>query len=352
MPRAKEIQQTLEPPRPLRYFTLCASTMIDVFLLARERILHYDNDTAAIAAVHFCEANQEEFTAIKELVGVENAGFFGQLEELVLFEDDEPTIDYPTLDAIEAALEDEGLPENNRVRLQTKRTHLYLRASFPYDFINLDFCGYYYPDPPDVLKINRTVGHMLLWQRDAFQLAKASLGNQLTRKSFLLSVTCRYDAKISHDAIAHLVDLVRTNSDTDRRYKNYLEGQRGITNLDSWLSQDQYDFFLSSWPKDISKVAQQYGWSMDLSEYVHYERVSDEGHPYQIICLVARFVFVDSPDYLQASLHALDKARRRFIPEITRDSPEGQELLQNLRDIVALRNRQAERKGLPSLPEP
>jgi hypothetical protein len=68
-------------------------------------------------------------------------------------------------------LEDEGLHTGQPSDLQKveklllKRTHFNVRSSFPYDFINLDFCQYYYPRPPGMLRVNETVDKILDWQR-------------------------------------------------------------------------------------------------------------------------------------------------------------------------------------------
>ena len=67
-----------------------------------------------------------------------------------MFQDDDFTSQFPTLESISVQLENENLQsEGEKVdRLQLKRNHFHVKASFPYDFINLDFCDYYYPKPP------------------------------------------------------------------------------------------------------------------------------------------------------------------------------------------------------------
>src|SRR5712691_2981119 len=72
------------------------------------------------------------------------------------------------------------------------QTHLQIAQSFPYDFVNLDFCGYYYPQPPNVLRINETVERMLRWQAAAVGPTGANPANPMALSQFVLSVTCRY----------------------------------------------------------------------------------------------------------------------------------------------------------------
>ena len=59
LPYAKHIKTNLNSARPFRYFTLCAPPMIDVFMLAKEDVLDYDEARRAIDTVVFCEYNQE-----------------------------------------------------------------------------------------------------------------------------------------------------------------------------------------------------------------------------------------------------------------------------------------------------
>jgi hypothetical protein len=351
LPHAKELKTRVSNTRAFRYFTLCARSMIDVFMLAKEGVLIYDSNQDAVMHVRFCESDIEQFPEISELIGIENAGFFGELEKLVLFQDNDFSAQYPTLESIDDALADEGLVIEKRETLQTKRTHLYAKGSFPYDFINLDFCGYYYPKPPDILKINRTVDKFLDWQR---QYGNGEIsGSKIQVNDFLLSVTCRHDDDFPQEAEKRLAELVKANCRTHPDYKRYLEENRRVSDLNAWIQNAKEDFFLSTWPKEISRLAQQYQWDMEILGYVHYDRVNEENQPYKIACLVCRFTRIsDDSGYLEAAICALDQSRRNFISDIGKNTPKGQELLKNLAGIVQLRNQQAKRKRRPLLPMP
>src|SRR3970040_638394 len=52
---AKELSSQLGGRRAFRYFTLCARSVIDVFMLAKERVLNYDADLGIVTHVGFCE---------------------------------------------------------------------------------------------------------------------------------------------------------------------------------------------------------------------------------------------------------------------------------------------------------
>src|SRR5207249_8265969 len=89
LPRVKDLTRGIIPVRVPRYLTLCASEMIDVFMLVREKILSYSAESGIIQHVRFCEMDEEIFPEIKELIGLEDSGFPGKLEDLALFEDDD-----------------------------------------------------------------------------------------------------------------------------------------------------------------------------------------------------------------------------------------------------------------------
>src|ERR1700722_6662915 len=149
--RARELKKSLGDKRDFRYFTLCALPMIDVFLLAKEKILSRDEKTGRFDSLAICEYEPVHVPILKELIGNEAAVFEGSLEDMVLFEDTSFTQQFPDLDSIERYKTEKGLkiPETRRALLDRKTRHLQFQTIFPFDFLNLDFCEYYYPKPPD-----------------------------------------------------------------------------------------------------------------------------------------------------------------------------------------------------------
>jgi hypothetical protein len=348
LPHWKALAVALKPKRRMRYLTLCARSMIDVFMLVREQILLLDLKTRSISDVHFCECESDDHSEIEEMLGRQGSGFFGKIEDILLFEDSVFSSQFSSLDEVELKLEEEEALEPRELRsLRDKLTHLNVRASFPYDCINLDFCGYYYPEPPGMLRINDAVKKILEWQRASNE------GADVNVNEFLLNVTCRHGEKLPPAANSRLKDIIRSNIETHQQYKEAFESSRAKQTMDSWLKKDSEDFFWSGWPKDIAASAKQFGWSTEILSCVFYRRRAPDGAYYMIACLVLKFsLSLEEPEYLPAALYALDTSKRIEIREIDRKSTQGRKLLSDLNGIVKLRNQQAQIKRRDILPTP
>jgi len=348
LPRWKVLAEKIGEKRDVRYLTLCARSMIDVFMLVREKLLKLDAESGAIASVRFCECDQEQFAEITDLVATEGAGFFGRIEDVILFVDDPLTAQCPTVASINEKLEDERLQEDYAQidRLQLKRTHFELIASFPYDFINLDFCDYYYPLPPDMLRINEAIKRVLDWER------RPSDEGDIQVDEFILTVTCKHDGQFPQQAEQRLAALIEENCKTSPQYGAEVKKTRG-EEIKTWMAHDKEDFFFAGWPKDIAHSAKEYGWVMDILDYVYYRREGDHDNQYVIACLVARFKKADSkPNNIAAAIYALAVDNRLLIADVDRTSADGKTLLADLADIVKLRNTQAQKVDRPELPAP
>ena len=352
LPYAKHIKTNLNSARPFRYFTLCAPPMIDVFMLTKEDVLDYDEARCAIDTVVFCEYNQEHVPMMRELIGREDSGFQGRLEDLVLFEDDDLTATLPDLRAVENYINQKGESlGDKRDVLQKKIDHLEMQRCFPFDFINLDFCDHYYPDPPDILKVNKTVDRMLEWQR---RVHPASTSSKTARKvdEFMMAITCRHDTKLPHEAQERLLNIIRSNCDEFPNYKDQLRASHA-GEIEAWAESSNLDFFLAGWPKEIAHLADQRQWDMEIIDYLHYSRVSDAGQPYEMICLVCVFKRTEfSKTYLTVSMKALDEDQRTTINRVNREDENGKALLSDLTSIVELRNVHAENAKRDVLPLP
>jgi hypothetical protein len=348
LPHLQEIASRLGSQRDIRYFTLCAIEMIDVFMLIREGILRRDQDSNAIRGVQFCECVPEDFTLIRDLVASEDIGFLGLLEDIALFQDDEFTLQYPTKLSIEEALALEDVAADWRgKRLNLKRRHHDFKATFPFDYMNLDFCAQYY-EPSDLLKVNKTVERFLEWQKNDALDGSASVDE------FVMAITCKLEGKLPVPAANRLSALVRENCAKSDIYDLSVRETRGWGGVAEWLKRDLNDFFLAAWPKDIASIAKALFWKTDIIDYVHYTRMGDHGNPYSMVCLMARFTRERSePDYMPAALYALDRGKRKLIPERLSDSPERKSLRASLNEIVKVRNEQAKRfRREDLLPEP
>jgi hypothetical protein len=353
LPHAKHLKANINSERPFRYFTLCAPPMIDVFMLAKEKVLDYDKRHLSIDAVVFCEYNQEDVPMMRELIGREDSGFEGKLEDLVLFEDDAFTTSLPDLRAVEnyRIRKGESLTEAQNERLQKKIDHLELQRCFPFDFMNLDFCDHYYPEPPDIMEVNKTVERMLEWQRRVRHVSPLS---KMPGKvdEFVMAITCRHDTHLPREAEERLLNLIRSNCEEHPIYKEQLQASRP-RELEEWVELSNLDFFLTGWPKEIAHLADQKQWDMEIIEYVHYSRISDSGQPYEMVCLVCAFKRTEiSETYLDVSMQALDESQRITINAVDRGDENGKALLNDLTSIVKLRNVHAEHAKRDMLPMP
>jgi hypothetical protein len=343
LPHAKALSAELTNRRPFRYFTLCAPPMIDVFMLAKENVLQYDETRLAIDTVVFCEMDPERVPMMRELVGRENSGFEGKLEDLVLFEDVPATAPFPDLRSIEAyrIRKGESLPEVESQALTLKVANLELQKCFPFDFLNLDFCEHYYPSTPDILEINRTVKKMLSWQRRSGR-GEAD-DSTVTVDSFLTAITCRLDDGLPKPAKDRLINLVDSNCNDFPEYAQEVRKTRGPT-TDEWAEKAKLDFFLSGWPKEIAHLAEESQWNMEILEYVHYSRISTEKKvAYEMICLMCKFTRSSVKNMnLRISMQALSPEHRVLIDSIDRAKEPGTTLLDDLTEIVLLRNKRGE----------
>jgi hypothetical protein len=346
LPRLKEVVRKLSG-RGLRYFTLCARPMIDIFMLLDDGLLKIDFENRAIPGVQFCEVDENSYIEIVDMLAREDAGFYGKLEDVALFQDDDYTERFGSLREIEEEREREGeaLPQDRLTCLRLKSTALLFQSSFPYDFVNLDFCDYYYQRPPAVFRIDDTVGRFLDWQRRSGSGADA-----VTVNDFILAVTCRYDESFPSQAKAFLAELVKNNCKQWSEYDETIRKSKGMS-VDEWIEAYSEDLFFAAWPKHVAQKASELGWESEILDYVHYQRPADRTVPFVMICLVMRFTRSQAPSDLAAALYAIESDNRKQIPEISWDSDDGKTLRHHLERVRKLRNEQARRRGRIELPE-
>ena len=324
--------------------------MIDVFMLARANVLTHDESFGHVSDVVFCENDQEIYPEITEMLGIEGAGFPNDLVDLVLFRDDAYTSQFPSLKSIDLELESEGLETERRDLLFLKRQHLEFCGKFPMDFLNLDFCEYYYPKPPGVMRINETIDKLVeLQHRHGHDLE----GNGVIVGEFVLAVTCKFDENVPAQAFNRLQNVVKDNQDNYGEYLNAVRDSRGVVRPEQWRRADNLDFFMSAWPKEILAIARSHNWQVEIQDYVYYSRVGDRNNPYRILSLIARFRRnASDASYLRESLRTLDRDSRLFIDEIDPTSTVGKTILADLRKVVGVRNQRAKIVGRKPLPRP
>jgi hypothetical protein len=350
LPRAKELTKHLNGQRLFRYFTLCGRPMIDVYMLVKENVLQVDETKQRIQGVSFCEVSETVFPEMIEMIGIEESGFRTSLEDLTLFSDVPETKALETLEDIERFLAVEGeLQDPLREAVNSKRQHILFRNLFPFDFLNLDFCDRYYPEPPNVMRINSTIDKLLEWQR---QLGRKNNGKEFSINRFVMAITCRVEKKLTSVITARLKKIVGENARNHEEYKIALQ-KRGIHSAKKWSVEEPLDFFMSAWPKEIAQLALMKQWDIKVHDLAFYDRVSDSGEEYHMICLVVEFTQAPiCSTYLGVATQSLEQRSRTEIKKIVETDTEGKRLLADLRLIVNLRNQQATRFGREVLPEP
>lgn len=337
--------------RPFRYFTLCARPMIDIYMLVREGILDYDEKSRRVAGAFFCECVTAIIGEMRELIGAEEAGFCGLLEDLVLFNDTPNTLPYPDEQAISEYISKEGdsIPPSVRDELEKKRAHLSFRGQFPFDFLNLDYCDPYYGKPPNVLRVHEAVKTILEWQTHEGHPLDAA---PFSVDRFTVAITCQTDTMLDASAKERLKEIVSANRSDHDNYRESLDAA-GKTDIEAWQRTDELDFFMAAWPKEIARIANELGWDISIKNHCFYQRTGDSGRRYHMVCLVAEFErAITCTTYLSTAIECLDPDQRHEIRSISPTSVEGTELLEDLREIVSLRNEQAEAHHVTKLADP
>ena len=136
----QQFEASLLAGRKPNYLTFCASNAVDVFLFLREGVLVRDPQTDVVLNTYFCEKEPSEFNEISKMIGAFEQGFLGNFEDMILFEDDDTT---RGKDIRDTARRFNG--RRLRERLNTKERHRVFRGVSPFDLINLDVCGAFFP---------------------------------------------------------------------------------------------------------------------------------------------------------------------------------------------------------------
>lgn len=287
LPAAREQHEAIANPGPLRYFTFCAASAIDVFMLLDAGLLDREPDTGCIEGPFFCEEKPEDFNRISQLLGAHDQGIMGTFEDIVLFEDDDETAGKSIED------EAEHYPRPLREKLWTKQHHHRFRAAFPFDVINLDLFGTWFPPKAGALSPTlKTVRRLLEWQREP------GLDGR-TVDTFTLFITSHVErGKPNASALAELRALLEAN-------KGYTDFERSFTDrfgsvdAQKVLDEDFDTFYALALPKMIIGEAYERGWlgSQRFRSLHRRRRKMPDGQieEYKIISWVGRFERIAQP---------------------------------------------------------
>ena len=266
-----------------KYFTFCASNALDVFLFLNEGVLSRDPETDVVLNTYFCEARADEFNRISQLIGAHEQGFLGEFHDMILFEDDSRTLG--------RSLSDTGqrFPREVRQRLNTKERHQKFTASIPFDVINLDVYGAFFPPA------GGTTSPMVRSIRKLLELQSAAAETCDNFTSFTLFLTAHVEVgKVNDEAFEQLVKMVERNRDTYSGFADALKSRFGTTNVTQIADDDFYGFYCLGVPKVIIGEAFDRGWSVDPKFSGLYQRLrttsdTDSSSTYAMLAWVGKF---------------------------------------------------------------
>jgi hypothetical protein len=227
--------------RRVRYLTLCAKEAIDVRYFANKGVLYRNAEGNLYPSLTFVEADPEDYAAIAESLGRVALPILGRIEDVLL-------------DASHAS-------------------HHELIGSFPYDVINLDFCGDIVPvgDHP-YAKTLRCIGKIIEVQ-----------ANCAPRPDWHLFLTCRAQLAMgSPEAHEQLKQRLNGNLERPEFLEAYGERRPPATLLEA----NYPEFLRLAVCKLLAHQARQHGYAVDVQQTFVYAR---HNGAYHIVKVVAAF---------------------------------------------------------------
>jgi len=311
-----------------KYLTFCAKNAIDVFLLEKEGLLYRDTETSRLVNVYFCEENDEDFIAIKQLIGSENQGFYGKFEKLLFeeFELDEPESDNEEFNEVD----DEAVRQ--LIRLKESQDKLY--ASFPFDAINLDVYGHLFPKNGDRYSEQCKMFSKVL------DLQKSEDGIPISKFVLYLTVfTPLEENEMNQEAYNELLGSLFENMKYDF-FRNGIKDKYDVETPDKLDFHIKYTFgFLK---KVILREAYKHGWVVKVSDLYCYDRSFKKSNDrYKMSCYVLEFEreqnLDNSPADFQGAIPSIVENKykveiERFINSFPKNAPSKDNISNTIRE--------------------
>lgn len=259
----EQVEASRQSGREPKYLTFCAANAIDVFLFLKEGVISRDEQTDVVQNTYFCEKFPEEFNEISQLIGAHEQGFLGDFNDIVLFEDDEDTqgLDYDDTAQL--------YPRDLRRRLDTKKKHQRFRNAGPFDVLNLDIFGTFFPPRGGV------ESPMLRSIRTLLEIQSASsVDDDPGVDSFTLFLTAHMEpGRVNEDAMRELVQMVESNGDTYAGFAQELSERFGTDVAKEIAENDFEGFYCVALPKVIVSEAFNRGWRTEVKFAGKHRRV-------------------------------------------------------------------------------
>ena len=279
-----QVEASRRSGRQPKYLTFCAANAIDVFLFLKEGVISRDRHTDVVQDTYFCERYDEEFNEISQLIGAHEQGFLGDFKDIVLYQDDEETrcLDYD--DATQR------FSRSVRGRLDTRKKQRRLKNLAPFDLLNLDICGTFFPPSTGVQSpMLRSIRTLLEWQTESATEEGESID------SFTVFVTAHMESgRVNADAMCTLVRMIETNRDAYAGFSEKLLQRFGTQDPGQIADGNFEGFYGVALPKVIISDAFNRGWRAE-TEFSGWYRRNRElpdgqvGSTYSMLTWVGRF---------------------------------------------------------------
>ena len=244
-----QAKATRRAGREPSYLTFCAANAIDVFLFLKEGLLSRNQETDVVLNTFFCERDEMDFNEISQQIGAHEQGFLGDFQDIVLFEDDDET----------SRVDDDDTflwhPPKLRRRLKTRERHRRLRRAMPFDVLNLDICGTFFPPRSGVLSpMLQSIRRLLDWQTDSAQQDE-------NFSSFTVFLTAHVECgRVNNAAMQELIRMVAANQETYTGFSHALSDRFGEIDPNMIAANDFMGFYCLALPKVIVSEAFERGW--------------------------------------------------------------------------------------------
>lgn len=281
--------------RQLRLFTFCAAGAVDVYTLKLADIVTTDTRDL-FTAVSFCERDSGVEAYIRRaLPGA--IPFIGEFENLVLLPEE-----YRAL-AVDPAYDPQTSGDYSAKDREIARRiieHREFKESFPYDILNLDFCGYFYKNrEPFPGKLFQALRQVMKWQRESVVKGGAEFISGFT----LLLTTSLGPTDLADAYERELVSCIASNLEANGELGDILEGRFGIRDAAQLFAEQFEEFFILALPKIITRLLLQEDWFVD------------HGQPFQVYSFDRS---VENTNDVYKMLHIVFQVKRQDPPREAR----------------------------------
>ena len=306
------------------YLTFCAANAVDVFLFLKEGILIRDPETDVVLNTYFCEKEQTEFNEISQLIGAHEQGFLGTFEDMILFEDDDTTRDKDIRDTSKRYR-----GRQLRQRLNTKERHRQFRTAAPFDVVNLDICGVFFPPRHgEQSPLLRSIATLMDWH------TMASDQDESFRSFTVFLSTHMEGGLISQDALEQMIVMVEQNQAQHTEFSEELEGRFGTSDAREIAADCFIDFYCLGLPKRIVGMANSRGWRTEIKFSGRYERTRHStGQIYSMLAWVGKFERLHTTQLELGDTKSNDEYAK-LIKEVIRKPKDVEDVAGQIKDEV------------------